>query len=140
VRILLDTNILVSGLLSKTGPPYRLIEAYQAGQFELVTSVRQIEEFARVLEYAHLRRRITRLQSSALLETIDVNALMVRELPSVAYSPDPDDNVILAAAIAGGADVVVSGDKRHMLALGSVKGIRILTARDAVLWLDMPES
>ena len=139
MRILLDTNILISGLLSKVGPPYRLLEAYESGNFELVTSLGQIEEFARVLGYDHLRRRITRSQASALLETIDVNAVMVRELPTVNYSPDPDDNIILATAIAGGADIVVSGDKRDMLALGEVEGIRNMTARDARLLLEQQD-
>ncbi len=47
-------------------------------------------------------------------------------------SPDPKDNPILAAAIAGKADLIVSGDKKHMLALGAVEGIPIVTARDAL--------
>ena len=55
------------------------------------------------------------------------------------YSPDPDDNIILATAIAGGADIVVSGDKRDMLALGEVEGIRNMTARDAMLLLEQQD-
>ena len=132
MRILLDTNILVSGLLSTTGPPYRLVASYQSDEFELVTSPRQIEEFERVLGYAHLRRRVSRLQAQALLETIDVGAVIVREIPVVTYSPDPDDNIILATAIAGRADYIVSGDKRDMLALREIDGIRIVTAKNAV--------
>ena len=132
MRILLDTNILVSGLLSTTGPPYRLVASYQSDEFELGTSPRQIEEFERVLGYAHLRRRGSRLQAQALLETIDVGAVIVREIPVVTYSPDPDDNIILATAIAGRADYIVSGDKRDMLALREIDGIRIVTAKNAV--------
>ena len=48
------------------------------------------------------------------------------------FSPDPKDNPILAAAIAGKADVIVSGDKKHMLALGEVEGIPVVTAREAL--------
>ncbi len=47
-------------------------------------------------------------------------------------SPDPKDNPILAAALAGKADLIVSGDKKHVLALGAVEGIPIVTARDAL--------
>ena len=47
-------------------------------------------------------------------------------------SPDPTDNQILATAIAGGADLIVSGDKKHMLALREVDGISIVTARKAL--------
>ena len=52
-------------------------------------------------------------------------------MPEVRLSPDPDDNPILATAIAGKADLVVSGDKKDMLAIGNVKGIPIVTAREA---------
>lgn len=49
----------------------------------------------------------------------------------MSVSPDPDDNVILATAIAGQADLIVSGDKKHMLALGQVDGIPIVPAAEA---------
>ena len=140
VRILLDTNILISGILSKTGPPSRLLEAYKSNSFVLVTSPSQLAEFKRVLNYSHIRQRITRSQASVLLETIDVNAVLVWELPTVDYSPDPDDNVIIATAIAGGADMIVSGDKRDMLALAEVEGIPIVSARDAVKLLSIADT
>ena len=47
-------------------------------------------------------------------------------------SPDPKDNQILAAAITGKADLIVSGDKKHLLALGEVEGVPIVTAREAL--------
>ena len=50
----------------------------------------------------------------------------------MSLSPDPKDNPILAAAMAGKADLIVSGDKKHMLALGEVENIPIVTARDAL--------
>ena len=54
------------------------------------------------------------------------------EVLSVNLSPDPKDNPILAAAIAGKADLIVSGDKKHVLALGEVGGIPVVTAREAL--------
>ena len=70
----------------------------------------------------------------AVLDTnILIAALITKGTPpDVNLSPDPKDNPILAAAIAGKADLIVSGDKKHMLALGEVKGIPIVTARDAL--------
>ncbi len=70
----------------------------------------------------------------AVLDTnILIAALITKGTPpDVDLSPDPKDNPILAAAIAGKADLIVSGDKKHMLALGEVKGIPIVTARDAL--------
>ncbi len=61
-----------------------------------------------------------------------VRAIVVEEIPKVDLSPDPDDNPVLAAAIAGGANLVGSGDKKHVLALGEVAGIPIVTARQAL--------
>ena len=70
--------------------------------------------------------------AAAIVENIDTRALILDAPPDVALSPDPNDNPILAAAIAGKADLIVSGDKKHMLALGEVEGLPIVTARDAL--------
>ena len=53
-------------------------------------------------------------------------------------STDPADNEILAAAFAGGADLIVSGDRRHVLSLGKAEGIPIVTAREAVERFEEP--
>ena len=65
---------------------------------------------------------------------------VVQDVPTVDYSPDPDDNVIIGTAIAGGADMIVSGDKRDMLALAEVEGIPIVSARDAVKLLSIADT
>ena len=58
--------------------------------------------------------------------------MVLKKLPSVDYSPDPDDNAIIATALESGAKFLVSGDKSDLLALKKVKSIPILTARRAV--------
>ena len=63
-----------------------------------------------------------------LIRNLEAVGEVVANLPIVSVSPDPDDNVILATAIAGQADLVVSGDKRHMLILKQVDDIPIVTA------------
>ena len=60
-----------------------------------------------------------------------VGEVVSTDLPNVNDSPDPTDNLILGTAIPGHADMIVSGDKRHMLSLGQVDGIPIVTAADA---------
>ncbi len=57
---------------------------------------------------------------------------MLRELPKVDYSPDPDDNPIIAVALTGDAQYIVSGDKGDLLALARVEGVSIVTARDFI--------
>ena len=132
MRILLDTNILVAGLLSPRGVPGRLVRAWLRGGFELVTSREQLDELARVLSYERIAARIDPVQARDFLENIDVLAVLATDLPLLELSPDPPDNVILATAVAGRADAVVSGDRAGVLALGEVEGIPILAAREAL--------
>ena len=64
-------------------------------------------------------------------------ASIVDELLIITLSPDPDDNVILATAIKGEADYLVTGDKQDLLALKSVQNTQIISASDAVLVLEI---
>jgi hypothetical protein len=128
VRLVLDTNILVSALISKGGPPGQLLAAVRHRRVTLVTSDAQIAELRDVLERERLRPYIRRDDAEDLLATIDSVANLVHDLPEIALSPDPKDNPILATAVAGAADYLVSGDKGDVLALGSVQGITIVTA------------
>jgi len=132
VRILLDTNIVVAGLLSAKGPPGLLLRAWLQGRFELVTSREQLHELARVLSYPHLRDRIDPLQAQDFVENVEVLAVVATNLPRIDLSPDPDDNVILASAVAGEADLIVSGDKVGILGLRVILDIPIVTAREAI--------
>ena len=132
MRIALDTNILVSALITKGTPPDRLYQAWLRGEMELVTSIVQIAEVADVLGRPRLRKYLDAEEAAAIIENIDTRGVIVADPPEVDVSPDPKDNPILAAAIAGKAKLIVSGDKKHMLELGSVKGIPIVTAREAM--------
>lgn len=133
MRILLDTNILISGLISRKGPPGILLRAWLFEfRFELVSSEEQIAELRRALGYEHLQRVIEPGQARDVVDNLDSRAIVATALPTLDVSPDPDDNVILATAIAGEADLVVTGDKHDMLFLGDVQGIPIITARDAI--------
>ncbi len=132
MRIVLDTNILIGALITKGTPPDRLYRAWLRGEIELVTSTAQIAEVADVLARPRLQKYFDAGEAAAIVENIDTRALILDDPPDVDLSPDPKDNPILAAAIAGKADLIVSGDKKHMLALGAVEGIPIVTARDAL--------
>jgi putative PIN family toxin of toxin-antitoxin system len=132
VRILLDTNVIISGLLSSAGPPGQLMQGWLDGAFELVTSPAQLEELRWALRYERVRDRIHPDQARDIVENMEVAAIVVLSVGEVNYSSDPGDNMILAAAIAGRADLIVSGDKPGMLNLGEVEGIRIVTPRAAL--------
>lgn len=132
VQIVLDTNVIVSGLLRGNGPSGELLRCWTDGAFTLITSPFQIAELRRVLDYERIRLRVSLEQASALLNNIDAMALIVSDLPVLTESPDPDDNPILATAIVGKADLIVSGDKAHMQYLEQVMNIPIVAPQEAL--------
>ena len=138
MRIVLDTNVLVSALISRDGPPGRVLAAIRNQRLTLVTSEAQLVELRTVLRREGLRPYIRREEARDLIRNLEAIGEVVADLPNVNASPDPDDNVILATAVAGQADVVVSGDKKHMLVLGQIEGIPIITAAALVQFARLP--
>lgn len=132
VRVVLDTNILISALITKGSPPDRLYQAWLRGRIELVTSKAQIREFADVLARPRLQRFLDPDEAKTIVENIDTRAVILDQLPDVVASPDPSDNQILATAVAGTVDLIITGDRKGMLDLQSIEGIPIMTARDAL--------
>ena len=131
VQVVLDTNILVSALITKGTPPDQLYQAWLRGEIELVTSAAQIDEVTDVLARPKLLRFVELDEARQMVATIHRRATVLTEIPVTRRSPDPKDDAILAVAVAGGVGLVVSGDKSDMLALGDVEGIPIRSARDA---------
>ena len=132
MQVVLDTNILISALITRNTPPDKLYQAWLRGEIELVISDTQVAEIYDVLSRPRLRRFLDADEADAIVENIATRALIITELPVVNVSPDPKDNPILASAIVGRAELIVSGDKKHMLDLGEVEGIPIVTARKAL--------
>jgi putative PIN family toxin of toxin-antitoxin system len=129
LKIVLDTNVLVSSLFNKSSLPARLLNLWEEEEYALVSSIPQIEELERVLCYPRISRYVSSLAAEVILHNIKREALIAVALPLVSYSRDDDDNVILATAIAGGADYLVTGDKRDLLHLENVEGILIVSVR-----------
>ncbi|MCE2516032.1 MAG: putative toxin-antitoxin system toxin component, PIN family [Acidobacteria bacterium] len=132
MRVVLDTNILIGALVTKGTPPDRLYQAWLRNEIELVTSTAQLAELANVLARPRLHKFLDADEAEAIVENMHTRALVLAELPLVKLFRDPKDNPILATAIAAKADFIVSGDKRHMLSLGEVDGIPVVTAREAL--------
>ena len=122
MRLVLDTNVLVSGLLYPGGPPSRLVKAWRAGAFDLVISDFVIDELTRI--WAHLASRLNASPNDLadFIDTIGVRAELLRidaamlAQASTAGLRDPDDLPVLALLIGSGADYLVTGDK-DLLAL-----------------------
>ena len=132
MRVVLDTKILVSALITKGTPPDDLYQAWLRDEIEIVTSVAQLEEVIDVLARAKIRKYVNPDEAAQMVTALSLRATVLGHVPVIGGSPDPKDDSILAAAVAGDVALVVSGDKRDMLALGHVDGIPIRSARETL--------
>jgi uncharacterized protein len=130
VRVVIDTNVLISALLAGTSLPAHLVVLWREGRFDLLTSDEQVDELMRVTRYPKLRARLAPVLAGRLINELRDLAHVVSNLPAVAASPDPHDNYLLALAAAGAADFLVTGDKHDLLELRLYEGTRIVTVRD----------
>lgn len=129
MRVVLDTGVLIAALITSGTPPDLIYRAWRKKAFDLFTSEWQLEELRRVSRYPKLRKYLKPAEVGTLVNGLRRQATVLRELPKVELSPDPDDNPILATAIAGMADYLVTGDERDLLSLGKVEMVQIITAR-----------
>ena len=129
MRVVLDSNLIISALITGASVPARVLEAWRRGRFHLVLSEEQLEELRRVTRYERVRPLISSQAAGVLLNELRAHAHMLADLPHVDRSPDPADNFLLAMAQAGEADVLVTGDKHDLLSLKAFQCTRIITAR-----------
>lgn len=119
MRIVLDTNVLVSGLLVPGGTTGRIVAAWRTGRFDLLLSVPQLGEIARVLAYPKIRRVLrwddARIESFVRQLYVRAEMIDVTRLPAE-VPRDAADAPILAALLDGRADLLVTGDA-HLLDL-----------------------
>ena len=132
MRVVLDTGILIAALITTDTPPGLIYQAWRKKRFELVTSGWQLDEFRRVSRYSKLRRFLKPTEAGNLVNGLRHQATVLETLPTVEISPDPDDNPLLAMAEASQAQYLVTGDKKDLLALGTIGGTHIVTARQFV--------
>ncbi len=130
MRLIIDTNILVSALLAATSLPAQLVVLWRAGRFDLLTTAEQLNELMRVTRYPKIRERLAPAVAGRLVNDLRALAVTVDKLPVVEVSTDPDDNYLLALAAAGAADFLVTGDKQDLLGIAIYEGTRIITVRD----------
>lgn len=134
MRIVLDTNLLISGIIS-AGLPRQLVDAAKAGAFELCTSEVLLAELLDVIARDKFATRLAQAGLAPLTIVEDLRALAVVVSPSMVARvvlADPDDDHVLAAALTGAADLIATGDKRDLLPLSSYQGISIVTAKEAL--------
>ena len=114
MRVVLDSNILFSALISPHGPPHRIYQAWRRRRFELVTCTFQIEELRRASRYPKFHEILHPNRVGRMLNNLQ-GATMLERLPGGYEAADPDDAWLLALADAAHVDHLVTGDKRSGL-------------------------
>lgn len=130
MRVVLDTNILISSLIARGSTTDAIVEAWWNRSFTLLTCAEQIEELRAGFARPWLvPARIQRDEAGRLINHMRRFAVFVASLPTVTRSPGPDDDFLLALAEAGGADYLVTGNKAGLLSLRTHRRTRIVTPR-----------
>lgn len=132
LRVVIDTNVIVSGILSRKGAPAEVLNAWRERRFLLLSSSDIVAEVRTVMKYPRIRHKYN-ISDDEIEQTISLlehDALLVAGDSNVAGSvpDDPKDEMFLACAMDGQADIVVSGD-HHLLDLDVFRDIPIITAR-----------
>ncbi|MCC6455445.1 MAG: putative toxin-antitoxin system toxin component, PIN family [Caldilineaceae bacterium] len=140
MRVVIDTNVFVSALLSPTGVPNQIFHYWELSYFDLLVSQESLDELERVLHYPKIRKRL-RSTEEELAEFVNIfqeKALMVtRQETITVITADVSDNLYLEIGLAGHADYVVSGDQ-HLLRLKKYRGISIITPTEFQAIISLP--
>lgn len=127
MRVVLDTNILLSALISPHGSPDIIYRAWRAARFELVTSTTQLDELRRASRYPKLKAVLQPHHVGTMINNLQ-RAVVLNHLLVDIETDDPNDAFLLAMAQAGEADYLVTGDRRAgLLQRGSLGRTRIVT-------------
>ena len=130
MRVVLDTNVLLSALISPHGPPDRIYRAWRSARFEIVTSTAQLDEIRRASRYPKLRAILPPHRLGAMVNNLQ-RAIILETLPDSSEAmalADLNDAFLLAMALAGEANYLVTGDRRAgLLQLGRGGSARIVT-------------
>lgn len=137
MRIVIDTNVLVSGLISNRGSIRRVLDLLRDHQYKLLYSEEILSELLRVLRHSRIRDKyqIGPEEISALFDLILMRGILVIPTVRIDVCRDPKDNKFLEVAVTGEANILVTGDD-DLLSLYVFQGIRILTPAEFVTFFD----
>lgn len=128
MRAVLDTNVLISGVIS-TGVPHEILVSGFEGTYQIVVSVETLGEFRDTLQKYPEKFHMSEEEIQREVETVRYFAEFVDPEESIAaVDDDPDDDKFLEAAAAGDVDYLVSGD-RHLLDIESFRSVDIVEPR-----------
>jgi hypothetical protein len=139
MTLVLDTNVIVSALLSPAGHPAEIINLWEAEKIEVVSSPPLLIELERVLQYPRVQKYLKRTQSDvdAFLRQFKKIAITVEpQMTLDIIKEDPADNRVLECAVAGEASYIISGND-HLLKIKEYKGIVILKPAEFLTLVDL---
>lgn len=123
MRVILDTNVFISGVLFG-GPPFQILDSWRNGKINIVLTEEIFDEYQRVAN--ELSKQFRQTDISTLLDLLTINAIWVEAPPlPMSVSADPDDDKFLACALASKTRVIVSGDK-HLIDVSGYRGIAVV--------------
>ena len=111
MRAVLDTNVLLSALISPHGVPNIIYRAWRATKFEVITSNAQLDEIRRASRYPKFQAILQPHQVGTMINNLQ-RAIVLDRLATDVTADDPDDTFLLAMASTGQADYLVTGDSR----------------------------
>lgn len=127
--VILDTNILISALLTRSTPPDQLYAAWRSELFHMATCEQQLEEIRQVSRRPWFRKRLGPARMGRLVNQLRNLAELFEPLEELQVSPDPKDDFLLSLAQISHADYLVTGDKSGLLALKQHEKTKIVIAR-----------
>ncbi|MBI5651349.1 MAG: putative toxin-antitoxin system toxin component, PIN family [Chloroflexi bacterium] len=131
-RVVLDTNVLISATLSEQGFSAIILRAIRQRRLRVIVSPYILNEYLNVVRRPHIAKKYKEIgeRIDALIRFLNVRAILVAGQPiERVISDDPKDDAILACAVQGQAQYIVSGDE-HIKQLAAYRGIKILSPRD----------
>ena len=127
MKVVLDTNVLISGIFF-SGPPYKILKAWQLGKIEIIVSEEILAEYQRVAE--ELSNQFPAIDVDPILELLTIHAEVISTQGfQVTICEDPADNKFINCALASKSRVIVSGDK-HLLKISGYEEIEVLKPRE----------
>lgn len=127
MRIVLDTNILLSALISPHGTSDIIYRAWQASRFDLVTSDIQLDELRRASRYPKFKDILQPARVGTMIDNLQ-HAIVLKRLTINIETSDPNDAFLLSMSIEGNADYLITGDRRAgLLKKKNIERTRILT-------------
>lgn len=131
IRAVFDTNVWVSAILTPGNPPAKILALALTGKIRLIISAGIIREIGRVLQYPKVKKALKKHRITAqevehlFFKLLKVALITPGAILAEGVSNDPADDMVIACALEGQADFIISGD-HHLTDLKNYQGIKIV--------------